>query len=122
MDLSRVHRLMLFTLGSWCQQAGKKLQGRPLELAITKSVFISALIKAGIAGKTQRALYQNLEMLERKKFIDYHNHCLTLTARGKRCFSRICKQVDPFMDVLEILHHTDPLTYSKRLQTRLLVS
>lgn len=118
MELSRVHHLMMFTLGSWYNQAGKKLEGRPLELAITKSVFIQALMKAGIAGKKERALYHNLEMLGRKKLIDYKGKCLTLTKRGIRQFNIIDRQVSPYMKVLDVLHQKDPLQYTRHAQTR----
>ena len=119
MELSKVHRLMLFTLGSWCHKAEKKFEGRPVEIAITKSVFISALMHAGIAGKKERALYRNLELLERKKLINYKDRCLRLSARGLKMYQRISQNIEPFLHILDVLARTDPLSYSKKVQTRL---
>lgn len=119
MELSKVHRLLLFTLGSWCREAEKKLEGRPLDLAITKSVFISALTHAGIARKKERALYKNLEFLEKKRLISYKGKCLKLTVWGMKQYQRIAKDLEPVLHILEVLHQEDPLSYSKKVQTHL---
>jgi len=119
MELSKVHRLMLFTLGSWYAEAAKQLQGRPLDLAIPKGVYIKALIAAGIAGKTDRALYKNLEYLQSKRLISYDNKCLALTARGDRQFQAVSKDVAPYLDVLAVLKRHNPLSQAKAVQTRI---
>lgn len=122
MELSKVHCLMLFTLGSWYSSVSKQLEGRPIELAVTKSVFIKALMNAGIAGKTERALYQNLEYLEKKKLVSYDNKALRLTDRGRRQFEKIVDDVSPYLAVLKVLSRNNPLSYAKTAQTRITIS
>ena len=70
---------------------------------MTKSVFIRALMNAGIAGKTERALYQNLEFLEKKKLVSYDNKVLQLTDRGRKRFEKIVDEVSPYLAVLRVL-------------------
>lgn len=121
MELSKVHCLMLFTLGSWYSSASKQLEGRPIELAVTKIVFIKALLNAGIAGKTERALYRNLEFLEKKKLVSYDNKVLRLTYRGRKRFEKIVDDVSPYLAVLKILSKSSPLSHTKQMQTRISV-
>ncbi len=118
MQLSKVHKHILYTLGSWYAEAGKKLSAE-LELSIPKSVFIQALMSAGIAGKKERALYRNLELLEKKKLISYENKSLSLTARGEKEFQRIAAGVQPYLDATIVLKSRDPLSYARRVQTKL---
>lgn len=119
MRLSKVHRLMLFTLGSWYSSASRRLEGRPLELAVPKIVFIKALMNAGIAGKTERAIYQNLELLEEKRLISYDNKALGLTDLGRKEFEKSVDDVAPYLAVLKVLSKDNPLAYTKHVQTRI---
>lgn len=121
MGLTKVQTLILFTLGRWYEEASRAIQGQPLDLAITKAVFIKALVRAGIAHKGERALYQNLEDLEKKKLVAYENKCLSLTERGRKRYSLVLKELEPYLSVIEVLQAKNPLTQARQVQTRIAV-
>ena len=74
MKATRVQGFILFTLGKWFEEANRKIAGKPLEVSISKATFIGLVKKAEFARKQSRALYKNLEILEKKKLIVYKNH------------------------------------------------
>ena len=108
---------ILFTLGRWYEQANEKIKGKPLEVCVSKKVFIELVTKAGIAEKQERALYKNLETLEKKKLIKYENKELMLTNKGKVLFEKLDKQVMPYISLYEKLKSKDPTSYTKKVQT-----
>lgn len=118
MNLSKVDQVMLFTLGNWYLEAGKRLEGRPLQLCISKAAFIKAIMAAGMAGKKERALYRNLEDLEKRKLVSYKTKNLALTRQGEHQFARIQNDLRPYQTVLTVLSNKDPLTYTRAAQTR----
>ena len=63
----------------------------PLEVSISKSLFIGVVKKAHLAEKKERALYKNMETLEEKKLIKYDNKQLSLTKKGKDLYKKIKK-------------------------------
>ena len=72
--------------------------------------------KAGIAKKQERALYKNLEILEKKKLIDYNNKKLMLTKKGKKLYDKINDQVNPYLELYDKLKK-EPTSYTKKVQT-----
>ena len=117
MALTKKQQFILYSLGRWYLEANKKLKEQPLEIAISKAVFIDLIKKAHITERDERTLYKHLETLEKKKIVSYKNKNLSLTARGRRLFEEINKELLPFTTVLEILKAKDPLSYSRKAQT-----
>lgn len=118
MQLTPTHRFMLFTLGSWYLGANKKLKDKQLEVSISKAIFIGIIKKAGLVEKQPRAIYKNLEIIEKNKLIRYENKSLSLTKKGQKIFLKIYKENRPYMNVIKLLDEKDPLSYSKRIQTK----
>src|SRR3989344_3835046 len=82
MKLSQKTKLMLFTLGEYYKTANKKVKINSMQVVIPKTDFIRLVQEAGIAEKQPRAIYKNLEILEKKKIIIYKNKALMFTERG----------------------------------------
>ena len=118
MQLTPTHRFILFTLGVWYLEANKKLRDKQLGVSISKSIFIDIVKKAGVVEKQPRALYKNLELLEKMKLIKYESKSLSLTKKGEKVFSKVYNYNKPYLEVIKLLAEKDPLNYSKRLQTR----
>lgn len=118
MQLTPTHKFILFTLGIWYFEANKELKDKQLGVSISKSVFIDIVKKAGVVEKQQRALYKNLEILEKSKLIKYENKSLSLTKKGEKIFFKIYSNNKPYLEVIKLLAEKDPLSYSKRIQTR----
>lgn len=88
-------KLTLYSLGQCYRQLNKRFDNAPLEVAISKSVFIETLLQA--MEKKERALYKNLELLQKKKLISYANKELRFTERGYKRFLKIQKSITPFV-------------------------
>lgn len=118
MRLTSTHQFILFSLGFWYKEANKKLEHKNLSISISKVHFIDIVKKSRIVEKQSRALYKNLEILEKNKLIKYENKNLHLTKKGEEVFHKIYSEMKPYMNVIKLVTERDPLTYSKRLQTR----
>jgi DNA-binding PadR family transcriptional regulator len=114
---SRKQDLILFMLGVWYLEANKQIRNKNLEISISKSVFIDLVKKAQLATKKERAMYKNLENLEKKKFISYKNRNLALTDKGLKFFNRLNKEISPYLSIISIISAKNPLSYTKKAQT-----
>ncbi|MBI4152988.1 hypothetical protein HY497_00560 [Candidatus Woesearchaeota archaeon] len=115
--LTKTHQLMLYTLGQCYQQLNQRFHDAPLEVSISKVGFIEALLLSGLVGKKERAIYKNLEVLEKQKLISYEDRQLRFTARGYKAFSTVQRTVEPY-----ISHHRfweANVTLTRKLQARL---
>ena len=117
MKRSKVHSFILFSLGAWFEEANKHIEDRPLKVSISKKSFIELLMNAGIAGKQERALYKNLELLEKKKLISYENKEMELTKKGEKVYMNVKKEMEPFINVLAKLTEKPPTSYTRKVQT-----
>jgi hypothetical protein len=117
MAFTRTQRFMLYSLGLWFEEANDKIKEKPLKVSISKSLFIDLVNNAGFAEKQERALYKNLEVLEKKKLIIYQNKELELTSRGLKLFQEIKEDFSPYLNVYKKLKEKDPTSYTKKVQT-----
>lgn len=117
MKATKVQKFMLFTLGKWFEEANEKIKDRPLRVSISKTLFIDLVKKAQFAKKQERALYKNLEILGKRKLIEYKNKELELTNKGKKLYEEINKSLEPYFNVFKKLKEKDPISYTKKVQT-----
>ncbi len=71
MPLTHTQKLTLFSLGQCLTQLNRRFADAPLNVAISKIIFIEIAMHSGLVEKKERALYKNLETLEEKKLIEY---------------------------------------------------
>ncbi len=102
MKLGSKHRFILYALYLYLKEANKKLKG-PLQTSVSKIVFIELLKQSRIADKSQRALYKNLEILEKKKLIGYENKFLRPTQRGMRLFKEMDRRISPYIHMSKLI-------------------
>ena len=117
MKTTKVQNYILYSLGKWFEEANKKIKAKPLAVSISKVRFIELMKKAKFAEKQERALYKNLEILEKKKLVSYKNKELELTEKGNKLFKKIEKDVIPYFKVIRTLKEKNPISYTRRLQT-----
>ena len=117
MKTTKVQRFILFSLGKWFEEANKKIKHKPLKVSISKRIFIDLVKIAKIAKKQERALYKNLEILEKKKLIEYDNKELELTKKGKKLYEEINNNMKPYINVFKKLKEKSPISYTKKIQT-----
>jgi DNA-binding PadR family transcriptional regulator len=116
MPLTKVGSFMLFSLGLCYEQFESRFADKPFSMEMSKADFIKLMQKAKIAHKKDRALYKNLQDLEEKKFIAYNNKSMTLTAKGHKVFLKIRKEMEPYLELAEILQGDDILHYVGKKQ------
>jgi len=99
MGLTRTQKLTLYSLGECYSQFNKRFGNAPLQVFISKIGFIEVMINSGLVEKKERALYRNLETLEKKKLIYYENRNLRFTKRGFIQYNRLKKGLEPFLAI-----------------------
>jgi hypothetical protein len=117
MKITKVQRFMLYCLGKWFEEANKIIKDKSLKVSISKNIFIDLVLKAQMAEKQKRAIYKNLEVLEKQKLVNYENRELELTPKGEKLFEAIKSEIDPFLEVNKKLKEKNPTSYTKKVQT-----
>lgn len=115
MSLTKTQQRILYSLGQCYKKLNQPYQNKPLTVLISKIAFIELLKQADFIKKQERALYKNLELLEKKKLLAYKEKKIKLTQRGQRTFNRIEKEIKPFVEIRDFWHQ-NPKT-ARQLQT-----
>ena len=117
MRLTIKTKLMLFALGEYYKQVNEQLRDKSRQVVIPKTDFINVVKKTGITQKQPRAIYRNLEILEKKKFIAYKGRFLRLTPAGMRAVANIEATIAPYLNILELFKQKKVMEYTKKPQT-----
>jgi len=104
MALTNTQKRILYSLGQCHQKLNQPYQDKPLKVFCSKIAFIELLQQAEFVKKQPRALYKNLELLEKKKLLEYKEKKIKLTQRGNRIFNRIEKETKPYFNIKEFWH------------------
>ncbi len=113
MRLTKTERLVLFALGQFYQQLNQPLDHKVLKIRTSKIAFITFLLHSEIITQKSRALYKNLESLEKKKLIEYEGRMIKFTSIGLEILTKINKEVSMFLQLREFFQGKKP----KKLQT-----
>jgi hypothetical protein len=108
---------ILYALGKWFEEANKHIKNKRLAVSINKVTFIDLVTRAGIVTKGGRAIYRNLEVLEKAKLVSYAHKELALTSKGTRLYLRIEKEISPYVILNTVLKKKNPALYTKKIQT-----
>lgn len=117
MGLTKKTKLILFALYWYYKEHNTRLKDTPLRLAISKVSFIDMVKKFQLAKKQPRALYKNLETLEKKKLISYRQKHLFLTDKGRKYIEKIMKDVEPYLNIIEEIRDKSSKVKVKRTET-----
>tara|TARA_Y100000310_G_scaffold203411_1_gene203641 strand:- start:608 stop:964 length:357 start_codon:yes stop_codon:yes gene_type:complete len=115
MALSKTQQRILYSLGHCYQKLNEPYENSPLKVRISKIEFIDLIKQADFVQKQERALYKNLELLEKKKLIEYVEKKIRLTQKGQRFFNKIEKEVKPWISIKDFWNRN--LRSDRRLQT-----
>lgn len=119
MSLTKPQQHVLFLLGL-CQEAFKqKFENKPLKIYLSKTAFIEIAIKANLAEKLERALYQNLEMLGKKKCIRYSDKNLELTEKGNKRYNKIKEEIKPYLSACFTVSPENVARFTTKARTKL---
>ncbi len=117
MGFTKKTKLILFALYWYYKEADEKFKDKPLKLAISKVSFIDMVKKFELAKKQPRAIYRNLEVLEKKKLIMYKKKHLFITQKGLDFIKRILGNIDPYLTVIEEIKNKKDKIPVKRAET-----
>ena len=84
----------------YLKKLNRKFEHQPLEASVSKIDFIKLLKKLKIVEKSQRGLYKNLEILEKKKLIKYENRFLKLTEKGLKLVREKELELYPYLRLI----------------------
>lgn len=99
MKLNQSQKLILYSLGCFYQSLNQPLITKPVQARTSKITFIELLLSCGIVSKKERALYHNLESLEKKKLIEYQQKMIKFTYSGIAELQKISKEIQQYLDV-----------------------
>ena len=97
MNLTKTQRLMLYALGQFYVSLSQPLMEKNLRLRTSKITFIELLLSSNSITKQKRAVYRNLEALEKKKLIAYDNHMVRFTDKGLEEFKQVGAEIRQFL-------------------------
>lgn len=115
MKLNKIEKVMLYALGRYSEITQRSVGSR-LAVQLPKIVFIDFVKKVKLFHKGQRAIYRNLEHLEKRKLSTYKNKSLSLTDRGKKQYREIRDGVKPYLEINNNIVK-EKVKKSKKLQT-----
>jgi hypothetical protein len=111
------YKIVMYALGCYEELASKNAP-KGLDVVLPKYIFINFIKKIGVIEKGERALYRNLELLEKKKYISYDNKDIIITAKGKEFYTKIKKEIEPFLEIKRAIVPEEIASKTKKLQTR----
>jgi hypothetical protein len=99
MKLTKTQRLMLYSLGQYYRSLNQPLREAPVKLRTSKIAFIEILEESQVITKQERAIYKNLEQLQKKQLIQYENRMIQFTSKGVSILQRINVEIRQFVEV-----------------------
>ena len=113
MKITKSQKLILYALGHFYNQLNQPL-AKPLKLRTSKIAFITFLLHSSLVTKQERALYKNLEILEKKKLISYENKMIKLSSNGLDIYEKINSEIEQFVLLKDFFKKDKP---RRKLQT-----
>jgi DNA topoisomerase IA len=120
-EKARAKKFILFTLGRMHNEFEQQFNNKPFSAAITKASFISLARKAKFTTRKARTLYKHLEDLEKRKYVAYANKSLVLTKKGMKVCEKVHNEVEPYLNMANVLGKHEIRKFAKKVQTVLRV-
>ncbi|MBN1544861.1 hypothetical protein JW898_05370 [Candidatus Woesearchaeota archaeon] len=109
---------MLFILGQFLKETDRKFSETPLLVSISKAEFIDGIREMQIIKKKERAVYRNLEDLEKEKYVVYDNKNLSLSRKGFNEYEKIRQELDALNKVCCNME-AGKIKFKRKTQTKL---
>ena len=117
MKLTDKQKFILFVLRKLYEESNKKMKERLLQISISKSAFIEIVKKGGLTEKGERALYKNLEDLEKADYISYENKILNLTKKGLSVYNKTIRHLAPYFNIIKIIESENLVRLTRKART-----
>ena len=117
-NISKKSEQMLFILGEFLRELNKKFSSNILRIQISKAEFIDIIKKISIVNKQPRAIYKNLEELEKAKYLIYSGRNLKLSRKGIKAYESIRNDIDIYYSIVGILK-SGKISFKRKTQSKL---
>lgn len=118
MSLNNVEKEMLFVLGEFFRKTDKRFSKAHLEVSVSKAEFIDVIKDVKVVTKQNRAIYKNLEKLQKNKHITYRERQLRLTRKGFAEYERLKKELMRLKQI-EANIATQKIRFKRKIQAKL---
>jgi len=119
MHLSGKKKEMLYTLGQFFKETDKKFSEAPLKVGIIKAEFIDIITSLSATNKKERAIYKNLESLQKEKFIVYDDRMLLLTRKGLKEYQDMITEMKNLQEITKKLE-AQKIRFKRKIQAKLI--
>jgi hypothetical protein len=114
MKLTKNQSLIIYSLRQFYESINQPLEQKPVTLRTSKIAFIELLLESQTMSKQKRAVYKNLETLEKKKLIAYDYRMIRFTEKGLKESEKINKEISQYTDIQKHFQGKKP---KRKLQT-----
>ncbi len=118
MGLTPQTKEMLFILGQFFRETGRRFSSAPLTLSVLKAEFIDIVKASGAVSKQERAIYRNLGSLQKSKHISYKDKSLKLTKKGRSEYIKLAAELERYNYLVEKVRFND-VGFKRKKQTKL---
>lgn len=118
MPLTNVQKEMLFVLGEFFSRTDRQFSKAHLEVSVSKAEFIDVIQSVKVVSKQKRALYRNLEKLQKGRYIIYKDRQLSFSRKGFREYEKIRKELTRLKQI-EANMATQKFRFKRKMQARL---
>jgi hypothetical protein len=118
MPLTNVQKEMLFVLGEFFKKTDKQFSAAHLEVSVSKAEFIDVIKGVKVVSKQNRALYRNLESLQKSRYIVYNDRELSFSKKGYAEYDKIRTELMRLKQI-EANMATQRLQFKRKIQARL---
>ncbi len=116
MTISKKHQFILYALMRHLKRLNEQFEDKPLETSVSKIDFIRLLQSLKVVEKSQRGIYHNLEMLEKKKLIRYNKKLLKITEKGLKTVKKREDELYPYIKLIVRLEKAGAMPSQTRLK------
>lgn len=111
---------ILFIIGEFFKKTNKRFSKFPLDVSVSKAEFIDVIRGMRAVSKTERALYRNLEMLQKDRLLVYSDRDLKMSKKGFTEYEKIASELER-MNLLSSTIEEGKIKFKRKTQTRLKV-
>ena len=109
---------MLFILGQFFKKTNRMFSKSVLDVSVSKAEFIDVILSVGAVAKQKRAIYRNLESLQKGKYIIYDDRKLRFSKKGYNEYVKI-KTEHMRMKQIEANIATQSIRFKRKIQAKL---
>jgi hypothetical protein len=118
MGVSGIRKEMLFVLGQFFKATDRRFAKTPLSVSVSKAEFIDVVRGLSAVAKKERAIYRNLEDLEKNKLILYDANGLKMSRKGYNEYKRMLTELKQFRHIARSIK-AKKIQFKRKTQTKL---